>query len=276
MLLVPLAREKFWIKACALGSAMATGSRALPLLCKKTRFLPGDVTRLVREYLRLHANRRCPAWIDDLLWQQLRGLEVDTYISMTVWATRNIDHAIYRQDWTWLGMSSSDEEETNDNGAQVTVELDVYRSSCHWKLKCMRGNTQLRKITGCSCRSQASITNVLHEIRGHFACRRARPSATMEVPSSWQEWRSFVSLWLFGPQAPAPQATLAKWLRRRPASDNGELCHECGKAAAPGRKHSVRRLGRAFCSAQCAAAYTVLSCRICKQPVSGEQPQGAY
>ena len=37
MLLVPLAREKLWIKACALGSAMATGSRALLLLCKKTR-----------------------------------------------------------------------------------------------------------------------------------------------------------------------------------------------------------------------------------------------
>ena len=60
--------QKFWIKACAL-SAMATGSRALLLLCKKTRFLPGDVTRLVREYLRLHVGGRCPAWIDDLLWQ---------------------------------------------------------------------------------------------------------------------------------------------------------------------------------------------------------------
>ena len=82
MLLVPLAREKFWIKACALGSAMATGSRALLLLCKKTRFLPGDVTWLVREYLRLQVGRRCPAWIDDLLWQQLQGLDVDTHTSL--------------------------------------------------------------------------------------------------------------------------------------------------------------------------------------------------
>ena len=195
---------------------MATGSRALLLLllllllCKNTRFLPGDVTRLVREYLRLHVGGRCPAWIDDLLWQHRQGLEEDTHVSITVWTTRNIDHAIYHQDWAWLGllgMCSADEEETNDKGAQVTVELDNYRSSSDWKLKCMRGNIQLHEISGFCCRSQKGITDVLNEIRSWFACRRAKPIGTIEVPSSWQEWRSFVSLWLFS-QAPAPQATL--------------------------------------------------------------------
>ena len=54
-----------------------------------------------------------------------------------------------------------------------------------------------------------------------------------------------------------------------------ERCRECGKAAAPGRWHPVRRLGKAFCSAQCAAAGTVFSCSKCNEPVSTEQPHCA-
>ena len=185
---------------------MATGSRALLLLCKKTRFLPGDVTRLVREYLRLHVGGRCPAWIDDLLWQHRQGLEEDTHVSITVWSTRNIDHAVYHQDWAWLSKCDADEVETNDKGAQVTVELDIFRGSYELKLNCMLGNTQMGQISEYCCRLQG-ITHVLDEIRSWFACRHAKPSGSMEVPSSWQEWRSFVSLWLFS-QAPAPQATL--------------------------------------------------------------------
>ena len=186
---------------------------------------------------------------------------MDAYISMTVCAVRHIDHAIFH-DWTWLDMSNSDEEEEDD--ARVTVELQLLSESYHWRLECVRGNTQLRETTGYSCpwAREPGIIYVLKEIRSCFACRDAKPSGTMEVPSSWQEWRSFVSLWLFS-EAPAPQATLARWLR--PASDNGELCHECGEATAPGQKHSVRRLDRAFCSERCAAAYTVLSCRICRR-----------
>ena len=88
---------------------MAIGARALPLVCKMTRFLPGDVTRLVRECLRVHVGERCPEWIDDLLWQQLQGLEVNAHLSKTVRAIRNIGHAIFH-DWAWLDMSSSDEE----------------------------------------------------------------------------------------------------------------------------------------------------------------------
>ena len=57
--------------------------------------------------------------------------------------------------------------------------------------------------------------------------------------------------------------------------DNRELCHDCGRATAPGQKHSVRRLGGAFCSTQCATAGTVLSCRECNQPVSAGQPHCA-
>ena len=84
-----------------------------------------------------------------------------------------------------------------------------------WAIRCWRGDTQLQDKMG--DHSRVNLTEVLDELRGHFDCRRAGPSATMEVPSSLQEWRSFISLWLFGPPAPK-QATLAKWLRRRPAS----------------------------------------------------------
>ena len=263
---------------------MSTGSRALPLLCKTTRFLPADVTRLVRECLRVHVGTRCPAWIDDLLWQQLRDLKWGKYRRITVkfCASRNIDYAIYRQDETSYGrtslrpchlptrsgLSSSNEHETDDKAVQVAVLLVVEDRVCQWTLKCLRGDTQLR-VSWDRCLI-LSITEVLNEIRSRFDGRRSGPSGTMEVPSTWQEWRSFISLWLFGPPAPK-QATLAKWLRCRPASDTRELCHECGKTSAPGMKHSVRKLGGAFCSAQCATAYTVLSCRRCKEPLSAEQ-----
>ena len=197
---------------------MSTGSRALPLLCKTTRFLPADVTRLVRECLRVHMGARCPAWFDDLLWQHLPRLEGGHLKCRTLvtLASRNIDPAICPQHWRCFGKSSSDEEETDDEGVRVTLELEV--SNCKWigylwRLECVRGGTQgADVVTG---NSTDSLTKVLDKLRGHFDCRRAGPSATMEVPSSLKDWHSFVGLWLLGPSAPK-QATLEKWLRRRP------------------------------------------------------------
>ena len=63
---------------------MSTGSRTLPLLCKSAWFLPADVTRLVRECLRMHVGKRCPAWIDGLLVQQLQGLGMDSEVIFTI------------------------------------------------------------------------------------------------------------------------------------------------------------------------------------------------
>ena len=208
---------------------MAIGARALPLVCKMTRFLPGDVTRLVRECLRVHVGERCPEWIDDLLWQQLPRLVGNPRPrNFVTWMSRNIDPAIYPQELTFFDESSSDEEEMDDEGVRVTVMLEACGLGCpqectiangiwgyRWTIRCRRGDTQLRNKVGYHCNE--SLTKVLEELRGHFDCRRAGPSATMDVPSSLQEWRSFISLWLFGPPAPK-QATLAKWLRRRPAS----------------------------------------------------------
>ena len=105
---------------------MAIGARALPLVCKMTRFLPGDVTRLVRECLRVHVGERCPEWIDDLLWQQLPRLVGNPRPrNFVTWMSRNIDPAIYPQELTFFDESNSDEEEMDDEGVRVTVMLEA-------------------------------------------------------------------------------------------------------------------------------------------------------
>ena len=168
------AQEQFWIKSCAL-SAMSTGSRALPLLCKTTRFLPADVTRLVRECLRVHVGARCPAWIDDLLWNQVRALPWGTYrrITVTFCVSGNIDYGIYRQDETsWgrtslrpchmptrSGLSSSDEHETDDTPVRVEVLMVVDDHICRWLLRCLQGDTELR-VCGNPC-FMLSVTELL-------------------------------------------------------------------------------------------------------------------
>ena len=51
----------------------------------------------------------------------------------------------------------------------------------------------------------------------------------------------------------------------------GELCRDCGKTSAPATMHPVHKLGEAFCSQQCAEAYTVLSCSRCLEPLIAGQ-----
>ena len=56
--------------------------------------------RLVRECLRVHVGARCPAWIGDLLWAQLRALPYEHYrrITATFSLSGEIDYGIFRQD----------------------------------------------------------------------------------------------------------------------------------------------------------------------------------
>ena len=63
------------------------------------------------------------------------------------------------------------------------------------------------------------------------------------------------------------QTTLEKWLGCRPVAL--EHCRDCGKTCAPGSRLPV--LGEAFCSAQCAAAWAVLTCSRCEELLSAEQ-----
>ena len=79
---------------CALTCAsMLTGFRTLPLLCKTTQMLPADVVQLVQECLRLHVGKRCPAWIDSLFVQQLRGFGMESEVIFTVCAVQHINLA---------------------------------------------------------------------------------------------------------------------------------------------------------------------------------------
>lgn len=51
-----------------------------------------------------------------------------------------------------------------------------------------------------------------------------------------------------------------------------DLCTECGKAAAPGKKHPVQRLGAHFCSEKCAAAGQMSECSKCGNRVNAGHP----
>ena len=95
---------------------MSTGSRALPLLCRKTRALPADVHRLVRECLRMRVGKHCPAWIDELLWRHLRedGLVIE--------ASRTVAPGICPKGEIYFGGSSETEA---DAGVLVTLPLEV-------------------------------------------------------------------------------------------------------------------------------------------------------
>ena len=189
-------------------AAMSTGSRALPLLCRKTRVLPRDATRLVRECLRMRLGEHCPAWIDELLWRHLPRLEDGRLGALVIVASRTVDPGICPK-------GKINETETDDAGVLVTFWLEVSdctsRCSCFWKLTCDERAPQGGfEIAGVS----ASITGVLDDVRGYFDCRRAGPSAGMDVPASVKDWHSFVDRWLFGPPAPK-QVSIQKWLRPR-------------------------------------------------------------
>ena len=62
----------------------------------------------------------------------------------------------------------------------------------------------------------ARFTGLLEMLREEFDGRVAGPGAhmqaAMEAPSTEEEWRSFVQLWVFGPPKPV-QGTLDRWLR---------------------------------------------------------------
>ena len=243
--------------------------------------------RLVRECLRVHVGARCPGWIDDLLWAQLQALPYGHYrrITATFSLSGEIDYGIFRQDeirWrrfdprpyvrpchmpTHSGLPGA-ELEAADTVVRVEVGIEVKGLIGRWVLRCLQGDRELRCSSDLA--TMWTVMEMLTEIRDRFDGRLAGPSGSMEVPSTWQEWRSFMRLWLFGPPAPE-QAPITKWLRRRPALDLHERCRECGKTSAPDMQHSVRKLGGAFCSARCATAHAVLSCSQCKEPLSVEQ-----
>ena len=185
------------------GSSYLVGTMAtnrLPLLCRKTHAMSSDVHRLVREYLLVRVGRICTR-IDDLLWWQVRhkGLELDFKLS------RTIAPCIRRKGLPDFGAASETEP---DAGELLEIEFKVEAPRC-----CSWSSDRWHMLV-CG----GKFTELLARLRDEFDGRRAGPGArmeaTMEAPSTAQEWRAYVELWLFGPPEPK-QATLHKWLRPR-------------------------------------------------------------
>ena len=174
---------------------MLTGFRTLPLLCKTTQLLPADVVQLVRECLRLHVGKRCPARIDSLFVQQLQGLGPDSEVIFTVCSSLHLNLASCHN-WTWLGMSTGDDKQDTD----VTVKFTLYPTGYHWNVDCVQNRTLLLQDSGMDLdykTRRPSILACLKHSRKCFVCPDTEPRGTLEVPSSLQEWRSLFMLWLF-------------------------------------------------------------------------------
>ena len=201
-----------------------SGSRALPLLCRKTTALPTEVLRLVREYLRVPVGPRCPRWISVLLWAKLRTLPQGTHqlITVSFRTGESIEYSTNRHDKIDLGTKTcrpchlpsssglpSSGSNAVDSPMQVDVWLDFTDRRCRWQMRCKKGSTLLRAQGDISRLN--SFTALLSEIREYISGRRSEPCGFAEVPTTWHEWHSFIRHWLFGPPA-WKQTTLNSWL----------------------------------------------------------------
>ena len=92
--------------AQAFGLAMAT--HRLSLLCRKTRVLPAEVFRLVRDFLLVHVGASCPLWINCVLEAKLYALprSVHRLIKVSFHASKTIEYGVYRQDEFEYGRTS--------------------------------------------------------------------------------------------------------------------------------------------------------------------------
>ena len=152
-----------------------------------------------------------------------------------------------RYNWTWMGITGADDQDTD-----VTITFTLYPTACHWSMNCVQNGTWLHENCGMhpdSTTQRPSILSCLRNSRKCFVCPDTERRGALEVPGSLQQWRGFFVLWLYS-EAPASQTTLLRWMHAAPS----ERCPMC--------KQPTPRQWNAFCSAQCAEAYTTLSCRI--------------
>ena len=247
----------------------------LLLLCRKTRALPAEVLRLVHDYLFVHVGASCPAWLNQVLEAKLLALPLGVYGSVTVsiLASKTVEYDVYRQDEFEYGRTNPPRHvPKRGQPVRVDVRLALTEPICVgcWYLMCHQGGEGLRHGAG-MCIADATLSenseiisrwdllSQLSEIRSRFDT--TEPCGSMEVPTTWRDWRRFVRLWLFGPPARRPMLEL----QRNPVA--GELCRDCGKSSMPATMHPVHMHGEAFCSQQCAEAYMVISCSSCREPL---------
>ena len=165
------------------GSSYSVGTMAthrLPLLCRTTHNMSSDVHRLVREYLIVRVGKECTC-VDDLLWWQDMGLQ---------------------------DMGADSDAAEPDADELIEVEFRVMEpKSCSWYVEQWHMGVYGSRFTGL-------LVMLREEFDGRVAGPGAHMQATTEAPSTEEEWRSFVQLWVFGPPKPA-QGTLDRWLRPR-------------------------------------------------------------
>ena len=241
----------------------------LLLLCRKTRALPAEVLRLVHAYIVVHVGWRCPAWVEQLFEDKVialprSGPRTRSFRIIFI-ASATIEYADYRQEENLYDCSPPHAPEP-DQPVDVEVKMVTkYKPWKHpypktaWVLVCQQGIVCLRIAHGAFNRWGGSVVLDLPTIRRCFTA--SAPHGSMEVPTTWQDWRRFVQLWLFGPGAQTPMLEL----RRNPVA--GEICTECGKTSAPAAMHPVHVHGKVFCSQWCTWAYMILVCGNCLEPL---------
>ena len=232
-----------------MAATMLTGSRTLPLLCRKTQTFPADIVQMVRECLRLHVGTRCPPWLDGLFVQHLQGLGPDSEVIFTLCSSMRLDFTS-RYNWTWMGTAGDDKQDTD-----VAVTLTLYPTGYNWTVDCAQDGVWLLQDSGMDLAYRTrppSILNCLKHIRKCFVSPDTNARGTLQVPSCLHDWRAFFSASLFC-KTPTPQATLRRWMHAAEA----ERCAMC-------KKPNAQRQRNAFCSFQCAEASATLSCRICR------------
>ena len=177
---------------------MAT--QCLPLLCWATNRLSPDVHRLVQEYLTVRVGKKS-AYIDDLLWWQMqhKGVYHNFSLSGTIPSCIRKKKAIPN-----LGADLDAVEPEEDELIEVEIKARAPKS-CSWYVDRWQMGVYGAKFT-------ELLETLREEFDGRVPGRGAHMQAAMEVPSTEEEWRSFVQLWVFGPPKPV-QGTLDRWLR---------------------------------------------------------------
>ena len=185
------------------GSSYSFGTMAthrLQLLCRKTYSMSSDVHRLVREYLMVRVGKVCPRTDALLEWLvRVKGLELDFVLS------RRILACIRRKGLADWG-ADAETEAAAEEMLEVELKVDGPRS-CSWSI-----DSWHILVAGSSLTSL--LVRLREEFDGRLAGPGARMEAAMEAPTTAEEWRAYVELWLFGPPEPM-QATLHRWLRPR-------------------------------------------------------------
>ncbi len=173
----------------------------LSLLCRKTRVLPAEVFQRVRDFLLVHVGARCPLWLNCVLEAKVHALPRSGPRTITVsfLADKTIEYGVYRQDeieWGRIDSQPPRRVPRRDQPVQVEVQLEYnpynYATGVgKWVLICQQGGECLRHGVGI----WITITDLLSEIRSRFD--ESEPCGSMEVPTTWRDWRRFVRLWLF-------------------------------------------------------------------------------